>query len=88
MILFRSSNAGLPGAAGFWGKWRSPKGGKDMSLNQPAAQPQMALQRQRLLTLAFGDMETIRVVSVEPWALSCDMVADHSAQLPTTFAVS
>lgn len=70
-MISRVSNASLPSQGGFWGRFKSPKGGKDMKLEQPSQQPpQMALSRQRLLTLAFGDMETIRIVSL------LDMVED------------
>lgn len=33
-------------------------------------QPQMALSRQRLLTLVYGDMETVRMVCTRPSFLS------------------
>jgi hypothetical protein len=36
---------------------------KEPDLRQQQAQ--MAIQRQRLLTLCFGDMETVRLVSVQ-----------------------
>ncbi|KIP09610.1 hypothetical protein PHLGIDRAFT_126197 [Phlebiopsis gigantea 11061_1 CR5-6] len=56
-----ASNASLP-SNGFWGKFKTPKGGKEMKLEQQQPQAAMPLARQRLLTLAFGDMETIRVL--------------------------
>ncbi|GJE86919.1 hypothetical protein PsYK624_030020 [Phanerochaete sordida] len=57
-----ASNASLPSQGGFWGRFRSPKGGRDMKLEQPQQPPPMAVARQRLLTLAFSDMETIRIL--------------------------
>ncbi|KAF5381086.1 hypothetical protein D9615_003990 [Tricholomella constricta] len=50
-----STSAGLPN---FWDKFK-PKN-KDVDMRD--RQAQMALARQRLLTLAFGDMETIRML--------------------------
>ncbi|KAI0818783.1 hypothetical protein BC629DRAFT_1464136 [Irpex lacteus] len=53
------SNASLPG--GFWAKFqKTPKGGKEMNLMQD--NKTQALTRQRLLTICFGDMETIRML--------------------------
>ncbi|KAI0690567.1 hypothetical protein BC835DRAFT_1407485 [Cytidiella melzeri] len=57
------SNASLPGS-GFWARFqKTPKGGKEMDLvrEKQNQQAQMALTRQRLLTICFGDMETIRM---------------------------
>ncbi|KAI0283044.1 hypothetical protein BGY98DRAFT_952691 [Russula aff. rugulosa BPL654] len=59
------SNAGLPASpgSGFWSKLK-PGGGKntrEADLRQQQ-QPQMALSRQRLLTLVHGDMETVRML--------------------------
>ena len=56
-ITRRSTNGSLPSQS-FWGKFK-PRGGKDSDRNG-----QMALSRQRLLTLAYGDMETIRMASL------------------------
>ncbi|KAI0950647.1 hypothetical protein AcV7_009045 [Taiwanofungus camphoratus] len=56
-----ASNASLPSSQGFWGRFKTPKSQKDVEL--PNKQAHMALTRQRLLTLAFNDMETIRMVS-------------------------
>jgi hypothetical protein len=53
----RSTNGSLP--SNFWGKLKG-KNNKDAELRD--RQAQMALSRQRLLTLAFDDMETIRMV--------------------------
>lgn len=53
-----ASQTSLPGGPGFWGRFKPAKQQKDQ-LQSP---PQMALSRQRLLTLAFGDMETIRIL--------------------------
>ena len=62
MVLFlhRGSNASLPSQS-FWQKFKTPRGGNQMDLKQ--APPPMALTRQKLLTLVFGEMETIRMVS-------------------------
>ncbi|KAF7323010.1 hypothetical protein HMN09_00080700 [Mycena chlorophos] len=51
-----STSASLPSQS-FWGKFKPQK--KDEMRDK---QSQMALARQRLLTLAYGDMETIRVL--------------------------
>ncbi|KAF7304916.1 hypothetical protein MKEN_01205900 [Mycena kentingensis (nom. inval.)] len=51
-----STSASLPSQS-FWGKFK-PKTKDDLRDKQA----QMALARQRLLTLAYGDMETIRVL--------------------------
>lgn len=56
-----ASNASLPSSQGFWGRFKTPKSNKDVEL-APNRQNPMALARQRLLTLAFGDMETIRML--------------------------
>ena len=58
----RSINASLPQPS-FWDKFKPKNKDADMRDRQAA---QMALARQRLLTLVFGDMETIRMVSVLP----------------------
>jgi hypothetical protein len=47
-------------------------------------QAQMALARQRLLTLAYGDMETIRMVR-RPCHYT--VFYPHPPQLPNSFAV-
>lgn len=68
----RSSSATLP-SGGWWGKFGNTKGGGKKETPPPppppppapmtpAAAPNMALTRQRLLTLVFGDMETVRMV--------------------------
>lgn len=86
-MIFRASNASLP-SQGFWGRFKTPKGGKEMKLEQQQPQPAMPLARQRLLTLAFGDMETIRVVCAFATALqSPDAASDCPLQLPSTYAV-
>jgi hypothetical protein len=60
----RGSNASLPSSS-FWSKLK-PGGGKNAKevdmRQQQQPQPQMALSRQRLLTLVYGDMETVRMV--------------------------
>ncbi|KAG9226274.1 hypothetical protein CCMSSC00406_0003153 [Pleurotus cornucopiae] len=52
-----STSASLPSQS-FWNKLR-PKGNKDDTRDRQA---QMALARQRLLTLVYGEMETIRML--------------------------
>nr|GAT53192.1 predicted protein [Mycena chlorophos] len=59
-----STSASLPSQS-FWGKFKPQK--KDEMRDK---QSQMALARQRLLTLAYGDMETIRVVRRSATGLS------------------
>jgi len=58
-----NSNASLPGGRSFWGKWggggHTPKSPKDAVIGH---EPQMTIARTRLLTLCYGDMETIRMV--------------------------
>ncbi|KAH9951988.1 hypothetical protein B0H21DRAFT_715207 [Amylocystis lapponica] len=56
-----TSNASLPSSQGFWGRFKTPRPNPQMELREKQAQ-QMALSRQRLLTLAFDDMETIRML--------------------------
>jgi hypothetical protein len=62
----RSTNASLPSQS-FWGKFKGGGGGggggKNNKDDMREQQAQMAIARQRLLTLAYGDMETIRMVS-------------------------
>lgn len=60
--VFSGSHSSLPSSQGFWGRFKTPKSNNQMELREKQAQ-QMALSRQRLLTLAFDDMETIRMVS-------------------------
>lgn len=70
-FLNRSTSASLPSQS-FWGKFKGGGGGgggggknnKDVDMRDKQAQ--MAIARQRLLTLAYGDMETIRMVSYHP----------------------
>ena len=72
----RSSSATLPSSGGWWGKFGGKGGGKKETPPPPpppppapmtpAAAPNMALTRQRLLTLVFGDMETVRMVCHSP----------------------
>ncbi|OCH94944.1 hypothetical protein OBBRIDRAFT_746359 [Obba rivulosa] len=59
MLSPATSNASLP-SQGFWGRFRPPRN-KEADIREKQA-AQMALTRQRLLTLAFGDMETIRML--------------------------
>ncbi|KAI0797981.1 hypothetical protein C8Q75DRAFT_801883 [Abortiporus biennis] len=85
-----ASNASLPGQ-GFWGRFKTPKS-KEMELREKQAQ--MALTRQRLLTLAFGDMETIRMLPptfVELEALAREWIkpppdAIFSLRVPVEYA--
>ena len=58
-LLDRSTSASLPSQS-FWGKFKPKTKETDMRDKQA----QMALARQRLLTLAYGDMETIRMVRI------------------------
>ena len=62
MFSRRSTSASLPSQS-FWGKFKK-KGDKESEARE--RQAQMALARQRLLTLAYEDMETVRVVSTFP----------------------
>ena len=59
--LHRSTSASLPSQS-FWNKFKNKKSDKDSEYREKHSH--MALARQRLLTLAYGDMETVRVVSV------------------------
>jgi len=52
----RTTITSLPPSAGFWNKFKSK--GKEPEPKQPA----MAVARPKLLTLAMGDMETLRMV--------------------------
>ncbi|GBE81935.1 hypothetical protein BKA93DRAFT_903120 [Sparassis latifolia] len=53
-----NSNASLP-SQGFWGRtFKTPKSNKDVEVKAPP----MALTRQRLLTISFAGMETIRIL--------------------------
>ena len=61
--LCRSTSASLPSQS-FWNKFKNKKSDKDTDYR--GGQSHMALARQRLLTLAYGDMETVRVVSLLP----------------------
>ncbi|KAJ3551115.1 hypothetical protein NM688_g4923 [Phlebia brevispora] len=85
------SNASLP-SQGFWARLKTPKGGKEMDIKQ--VPPSMALARQRLLTLAFGEMETIRMLPptfVELEATARDWIkpppgAEFSMRVPVEYA--
>jgi len=64
MLFFnRSTSAGLPPAPTFWGKLK-PKN-KEGDLRQQAT-TQMAIARQRLVTLVCGEHETLHLVSSYP----------------------
>ncbi|KAI0748165.1 hypothetical protein C8Q80DRAFT_1270605 [Daedaleopsis nitida] len=54
-----TSNASLGSQGGFWGRFKTPKTPKETDLRQQA---HLALTRQRLLTLAFEEMETVRML--------------------------
>ena len=78
LLLSRGSNASLP-SQGFWSKLK-PGGGKNIKESEirQHQQQQMALSRQRLLTLVYGDMETVRMVctvqvifSITAWLMRC-----------------
>ena len=57
----RSTDASLPSAGSLWSKF-TKKGGPGRDEDKAIQQAQMALARQRLVTLVFGDMETVRMV--------------------------
>ncbi|KIY72170.1 hypothetical protein CYLTODRAFT_344506 [Cylindrobasidium torrendii FP15055 ss-10] len=88
----RSSAAGLPAGGGsLWNRFaRSKKPEPDT----PAPPPQQTLARQRLLTLAMGDMETIRVLPntyAELEAVARDWAkpppdADFNLRIPIDYA--
>ncbi len=59
---YSSTNASLPSAS-FWSKLGGKKGGPN---DKALQQAQMALSRQRLVTLVYGEMETVRMVSPSP----------------------
>lgn len=70
MLLFnRSANINLPNQSGFWGRFK-PKN-KEPDLRQQAAQ--MSLETQRLLTLVFGEQESIHKV----YLFSQLLIASH-----------
>jgi hypothetical protein len=79
-LLSRSTSASLPSQS-FWGKFKGGKNKQDLDLREKQAQ--MALSRQRLLTLAFGDMETIRMVSIALTTLHSFISLCSSCQPPT-----
>ncbi|KAI0065379.1 hypothetical protein BV25DRAFT_1821776 [Artomyces pyxidatus] len=60
------TNASLPssqGGQGFWSKFKPSGGGKNPAQKEAEMrQHQQALSRQRLLTLVYGDMETVRML--------------------------
>ena len=60
--LDSTSNASLPTSQGFWNRFKTPKSNKEAELREQR-QAQLALSRQRLLTLVFDEMETVRMVS-------------------------
>jgi hypothetical protein len=71
----RSTSGSLPSQS-FWGKFK-PKNNKDIDRDA-----QMALSRQRLLTLVFGEMETIRMVRSH--TLTSHSIADRVLSFRTT----
>jgi hypothetical protein len=61
MLLSPASSSGSLPSQSFWGKLKGNKGNtKEVDFRD--RQAQMAIARQRLLTLAYGDMETIRML--------------------------
>lgn len=86
MFFHSGSNASLP-SQGFWGRFKTPKGGNQMDLKQ-APPPQMTLSRQRLLTLAFGEMETVRMVSLSPHPMFVAATHAYDSFLQRTWCVS
>lgn len=60
-LLRRTTNTSLPSQATFWNRFK-PKGKEP----EPKQVP-MAVARPRLLTLAYGDMETLRMVHLLPF---------------------
>ena len=79
-----TSSGSLPSRS-FWGKYKT----KTNESDSPQRPAQMALQRQPLLTLAYGDMETIRMVrAVFTLSISCVLISFSVRwQLPNNFAV-
>ena len=85
----RSSSATLPSSGGWWGKFGGKGGGKKETPPPPpppppapmtpAAAPNMALTRQRLLTLVFGDMETVRMVCHSPHKIFRSLIRIYPA---------
>ncbi|KAH7889215.1 hypothetical protein F5I97DRAFT_1827122 [Phlebopus sp. FC_14] len=86
-----STSASLPSQS-FWGKFKNKKSDKESDYREKQAQ--MALARQRLLTLAYGDMETVRMLPQtfpELEAVARDWTkpppdAIFSLRVPTEFA--
>ncbi|THH08658.1 hypothetical protein EW146_g8924 [Bondarzewia mesenterica] len=62
LFRFSSTNASLPSTPSFWSKFKGGSGGKKQEPEHRPQQVQMALSRQRLLTLVYGDMETVRML--------------------------
>lgn len=60
MLLSPASTSGSLPNHSFWGKFKGKKSDKESEYRDKQAQ--MALARQRLLTLAYGDMETVRML--------------------------
>ena len=86
MLFFnRSTSAGLPSApTSFWGKLK-PKN-KEGDLRQQAT-TQMAIARQRLLTLVCGEHETLHLVCSHPvhFSLGVTLSLLHSFQTHSLF---
>ncbi|KAI5123339.1 hypothetical protein M0805_001764 [Coniferiporia weirii] len=88
-----STDASLPSAGGLWSKL-TKKGGSSRDNDKALQQAQMALQRQRLVTLVFDDMETVRMLPnsfSDLEALARDWVkpppdAHFSLRIPVEFA--
>ncbi len=79
----RSSDATFTNS-GFWGK-TSKRGGRD---DKAAQQAQMALTRQRLVTLVYDDMETVRMVRNTPFSLACSsLIRSDSFQVHSRYVI-
>ncbi|KAH0583829.1 hypothetical protein H2248_009428 [Termitomyces sp. 'cryptogamus'] len=74
------SNAGLP-TPSIWDKLKGK--GKDVEMRD-----RQALARQRLLTLAFGDMETLRLVTLYLCLIFLASHTPHSSPTPLPFVAS
>ncbi|KAH8116935.1 hypothetical protein DFH11DRAFT_1687756 [Phellopilus nigrolimitatus] len=82
-----STDASLPSAGGLWQKL-TKKTGQGRDNDKAVQQAQMALSRQRLVTLVFDDMETVRM---DLEALARDWVkpppdANFSLRIPVEYA--
>jgi hypothetical protein len=69
LFFTRTSNASLPSQS-FWSKFKGSGGKSNRDADMRGQPPQMSLSRQRLLTLVYGDMETVRMVRIIPLPLA------------------